>query len=129
MKPSLHLLPFHRAELVLRSFPKPDRSVGVPKICKAMAANGSPAPRFETDDDRLACVIRLPVHLLATRPTREVTGEVQRLMRGMQVEMSRQQMQDALVLKHEDHSCSSKQRYRLTAKGQQWLARHEIRQP
>lgn len=48
-------------ELVILSFPGPDRSIktedfeagrstGVPKILKAMAANGSPAPRFETDD-------------------------------------------------------------------------------
>ncbi len=28
------------------------RSTGVPKILKAMAANGSPPPLFETDDDR-----------------------------------------------------------------------------
>jgi hypothetical protein len=58
MKPSLHLLPLNRTELVLRSFPKPDRSTGMPKILKAMAANGSPATQYETDDDRLACVIR-----------------------------------------------------------------------
>ena len=30
------------------------RSTGVPKILKAMAVNGSPAPLFETDDDRIA---------------------------------------------------------------------------
>ena len=30
------------------------RSTGIPKILRSMAANGSPAPRFETDDDRLA---------------------------------------------------------------------------
>ena len=28
------------------------RSTGITKILKAMAANGSPAPEFETDDDR-----------------------------------------------------------------------------
>jgi ATP-dependent DNA helicase RecG len=41
------------------------RSTGIPKILKKMAANGSPAPLFETDDDRLAFVIRLPRHPLA----------------------------------------------------------------
>jgi ATP-dependent DNA helicase RecG len=64
------------------------RSTGVPKILKAMVANGSPAPRFETDDDRLACLIRLPAHPLAKRPipedtdqvTDQVTGEVARLL-------------------------------------------------
>jgi ATP-dependent DNA helicase RecG len=29
------------------------RLTGIPKILKAMAANGSPAPLFETDDERL----------------------------------------------------------------------------
>ena len=107
-----------REELVILSFPGPDRSIrledfeagravsrryrnrrigeflkeldltegrstGVPKILKAMAANGSPAPLFETDDDRAAYVIRLPVHPLArveegaaTETTGQVTTEV-----------------------------------------------------
>ncbi len=38
------------------------RSTGIPKILKAMKENGSPKPRFETDEDRLSFVIRLPVH-------------------------------------------------------------------
>jgi hypothetical protein len=41
------------------------RSTGIPKILKEMAANGSPAPLFETDDDRLSFVIRLPRHPLS----------------------------------------------------------------
>ncbi|GAB1386441.1 ATP-binding protein [Melaminivora sp.] len=41
------------------------RSTGIPKILKEMAANGSPAPLFETDDERLSFVIRLPRHPLA----------------------------------------------------------------
>lgn len=45
------------------------RSTGIPKILKEMAANGSPAPLFETDDDRLAFVIRLPRHPLSLVPT------------------------------------------------------------
>ena len=126
------------------------RSTGVPKILKVMAANGSPSPLFETDDDRLSFVIRLPVHPLAmggisltAQFTGEVTGEVERLIRGLNQEMSRQQIQDALVLKHEDHfrnsylkpalasglvemtlpdkPNSSNQRYRLTHQGQLWL--------
>ncbi|MFC5610180.1 Fic family protein [Variovorax soli] len=138
------------------------RSTGVPKILKAMAANGSPPPLFETDDDRAAYVIRLPAHPLAQVPdlpadevtgevtgevagevTGEVTGEVGRLLEAMVGEMSRQEMQEALRLKHEDHfraaylrpaldggviemtlpdkPRSSKQRYRLTAAGRRWL--------
>ena len=42
------------------------RSTGISKIIKAMAANGSPAPEFETDDERSHFIIRLPVHALAT---------------------------------------------------------------
>jgi len=52
------------------------RSTGIPKILKMMAANGSPAPLFETDDDRCAYVIRLPVHLLAQQPAEQVTMDV-----------------------------------------------------
>ena len=38
------------------------RSTGVPKILQAMRNNGSPAPSFETDDDRTWFRVRLPVH-------------------------------------------------------------------
>ena len=88
------------------------RSTGVPKILKAMAANGSPAPRFETDDDRLACIIRLPVHPLAKRPdgdvtdqvTDQVTGEVARLLAvAARGEHTRNALQEALGLKHTPH--------------------------
>jgi len=129
------------------------RSTGIPKILKEMAANGSPAPLFETDDDRLSFVIRLPRHPLSLVPTvgggevtGEVTGEVERLLRAVVGEMSRQQIQSALGLKGEEHfrtaylkpalvanviemtlpdtPRSSKQRYRLTALGQRWLEAH-----
>ena len=146
-----------REELVILSFPGPDRSIrladfeagravsrryrnrrigeflkeldltegrstGVPKILKAMATNGSPPPLFETDDDRAAYVIRLPVHPLARVPeeaTDQVTGQVtpqvtpevppqwteavQRLLVVLEGEMSRQQLQDALRLSDTKH--------------------------
>jgi ATP-dependent DNA helicase RecG len=38
------------------------RSTGISKILKAMKANGSPVPEFETDQDRTYFLIRLPVH-------------------------------------------------------------------
>jgi len=143
------------------------RSTGVPKILKAMAANGSPAPRFETDDDRLACAVHLPAHPLAKRMknedapqatmdvavdvtmdvamdvTMDVTPEVASLLRQVQGEMSRPALQAVMGLRNADHfrraylapamatgalemthptsPRSTKQRYRLTAKGQQWL--------
>lgn len=38
------------------------RSTGIPKILRAMRANGSPLPIFETDEDRLSLLVRLRVH-------------------------------------------------------------------
>ena len=125
------------------------RSTGMPKILKSMAANGSPAPLFETDDDRFAYVIRLPAHPRAQQPTPQVTAqvtaqvtkEVDALLAHMKGAMSRRSMQDALGLAHVEHfrksylvpalaaqviemtlpgtPRSSKQRYRLTALGLQ----------
>ena len=128
------------------------RSTGIPKILKAMAANGSPPPTFETDDDRLACVVRLPVHPLAARPspkvTPEVTPEVTRLMQALVDELPRQALQAALGLKDTEHfrkaylqpglaaglvemtqpdkPRSSRQRYRLTAEGRRWLQQRRV---
>ena len=125
------------------------RATGIPKILKVMTANGSPVPVFESDDERTSFVIRLPVHdkaqvalpLETDQVTGEVTGEVQRLLLVLNGEMPRQQIQQALGLKHEDHfrkaylvpalaahviemtlpdtPRSSKQRYRLTGQGLQ----------
>jgi adenine deaminase len=104
------------------------------------------APLFETDDDRLAFVIRLPRHPLSLVPTPEVTPEVGRLLAVLQGEMSREQIMALLGLKDEKHfrvryqqaaiatgliemtlpdtPRSSKQRYRLTATGRRWLEAH-----
>ena len=38
------------------------RATGIPKILRAMIENGSPAPEFETDDDRASFLARIPVH-------------------------------------------------------------------
>lgn len=38
------------------------RCTGISKIISSMAANGSPPPEFETDEDRSYFLIRLPVH-------------------------------------------------------------------
>jgi|SRR5436190_21382200 len=50
------------------------RATGIPKMLKVMAANGSPRPLFETDEDRTSFVIRLPVHDGA-RAASAATGE------------------------------------------------------
>jgi ATP-dependent DNA helicase RecG len=170
-----------RDELVVLSFPGPDRSIrleelqagravsrryrnrrigeflkeldltegratGIPKILKVMAANGSPSPSFETDDERTFFVVRLLRHPLAQDPvgvTAEVTAEVATLLKVVHGEMSRQALQAALGLKHTEHfrkayvvpaistgylemtlpeSPNSRlQRYRLTEQGQRWV--------
>jgi ATP-dependent DNA helicase RecG len=126
------------------------RSTGIPKILKEMAANGSPAPLFETDDDRLSFVIRLPRHPLALVPpadspqvTPQVTPQVALLLSQLEGEMTRQGIQEALGLADREHfrktylvpaleqgavemtlpdkPKSRSQRYRLTAFGQRWL--------
>ena len=51
------------------------RSTGIPKILRAMRGNGSPAPVFESDDDRISFLTRLPVHEQArVGPTGQATG-------------------------------------------------------
>ena len=40
------------------------RGTGIPKILRAMKANGSSDPRFETDDDRTCFVSYFPAHPL-----------------------------------------------------------------
>ncbi|MDR1462010.1 MAG: putative DNA binding domain-containing protein [Azoarcus sp.] len=108
------------------------RSTGIPKILKAMAANGSPAPLFETDDDRSAFTIRLPCHPLVLIPTAnypqatpqvtpqvtvrdlfhaaygpqvtpQVTPQVGALLARLDDEATRQAMQDALGLADREH--------------------------
>ena len=44
------------------------RSTGIPKILREMAANGSPAPEFDSDEDRTYYLVRLPVHPRAKMP-------------------------------------------------------------
>ena len=38
------------------------RSTGMPKIYRALAANGSPPPRIETNEDRTYFLIEFPIH-------------------------------------------------------------------
>lgn len=126
------------------------RSTGIPKIFKVMAANGSPAPLFETDDDRLSFVIRLPSHprgMSGIASTDQVTDQVMRLLlAAAQGEHTRSALQGALALKHTPHfgeayllpaleigliemtlpdkPNSRSQRYRLTPLGTRWLETH-----
>ena len=108
---------------------------------------------FETDDNRLSFVIRLPRHPLALVPTADagevttqVTTQVGVLLSRIAGEMPRQAIQDALRLTNREHfrktylvpalelgviemtlpdkPNSRSQRYRLTALGQRWLDAH-----
>jgi len=57
------------------------RSTGIPKIMKVMKDNGSPSPVFETDEDRIYFLIRLPVNPKgATENAPQVTQQVERLI-------------------------------------------------
>ena len=45
------------------------RSTGIPKILRAMQANGSPPPEFETDDDRTYYLVRLHARVATVQVT------------------------------------------------------------
>lgn len=47
------------------------RGTGVPTIFKVMRENGSPEPRFNTDEDRTYFTVVLPIHPLATSGAEE----------------------------------------------------------
>ena len=100
------------------------RSTGIPKILRAMRENGSPAPVFESDDDRTSFLTRLPIHervrpapsgQVAIQDTGQVAGQdtgqvpdpmtdpVERLVTALTREMSRSELQAALELTHRDH--------------------------
>ena len=50
------------------------RSTGIPKILKAMADNGSPAPEFEFDEEHTYFLVRLPIHPAALEVAQQQTG-------------------------------------------------------
>jgi ATP-dependent DNA helicase RecG len=123
------------------------RCTGINKIINAMAKNGSPAPEFEFDHDHSYFMVRLPVHLLARPPcletrTDQVTAQVAALIRVVEGEMKRTEIQAALGLTHSPHfrqaylqpslaagllemtladkPNSRLQKYRLTQRGRIW---------
>ncbi|NNM60041.1 MAG: hypothetical protein HKM04_09535 [Legionellales bacterium] len=131
------------------------RSTGVPKILRVMKANGSPAPVFETDEDRSYFLIRLPVHdgfnrdaIIIPQVTEQVTEQVMRLLKALAKEpLSTKSLLEALSLNHrptlmqnylqpaldsgvvemtQPHSPRSPtQKYRLTDLGKQMLVHKE----
>ena len=96
------------------------RSTGIPKILRAMRENGSPAPIFESDDDRTSFLTRLPVHEQARvgpteqaaeheagqvtpQDTPQVTGHVRQLVAVLTGAMSGARLQEALRLRDRNH--------------------------
>ena len=83
------------------------RGTGIPKILKAMKANGSPKPRFETDDDRTYFIATFPIHVQGkikgkqgqARVTGEVAGEVLKFLAILNSPLTRMEIQKALGLK------------------------------
>ena len=115
------------------------RSTGIPKILRAMRNNGSPAPVFESDDDRTWFLVRLPVRAAPVAPTvqgteqdtgqvteheteqdnehddRQVTEHVERLVQALTCEMGRAELQAVLGLTHRPHFITSYVRPALDA--------------
>ena len=139
------------------------RSTGIPKILRAMKANGSPPPTFDFDQDHSYFITRLRIHPavpkatalveedLVTPPatppaTPPVTPPVGRLLRLLAAkgEIGNAQIREELGLKDRRHlrkvyvepalaaeliehtipekPSSPLQQYRLTDRGQAWLA-------
>lgn len=84
------------------------------KILKTVTVNGSPAPLFETDGDRIAYVSRPWVHPLAQVPwtavaqvteesTISVSEEVSKLVRLVRGEMARLAMQAEFAIENANH--------------------------
>ena len=118
---------------------------GIERILEACRVAGAPAPKLRHEHSGLWVEFRyrpehrVPARLVAGEVTGEVTGEVERLVLGLEGPMSRARLQKVLSLRHEDHfresylspalrdgivemtipdkPKSSKQQYRLTAKG------------
>lgn len=128
------------------------RSTGIPKILKVMAENGSPAPEFESDDDRISFLIRLPVHskVIAPMEIRAQSGAQSGAQSKQVIEallpapLSMNELVDALQLKSKtgalkrtvndllssglieytisDKPSSRLQKYRLTDKGRRGIS-------
>ena len=88
------------------------RATGIPKILRVMRANGSPVPRFETDEHRTSFLIRLPVHPKAkaevvaagtAQVAAQVTAQVGQLLGVCTGPMNRDDLQQILGLSHREN--------------------------
>ena len=74
------------------------RATGFPKIYDAMNRNGSPEPKFETDDERNYFLAVLPVHTQMNK-NYKAEGEVKGEVRGKATEKSLNDTERATILK------------------------------
>ena len=108
------------------------RSTGIPRILRAMRENGSPAPFFESDDDRTWFLTRLPVHerdhlgpteqatdqdtdQATDQATDQDTDPAASVVAVLTGEMGRAELQAALRLTHRPHFLASYLRPALEA--------------
>lgn len=60
------------------------RGTGIPKILRAMQANGSQTPLFESDEQRTSFLVRLPLRVAPRETsTGQVTGQVENLAKQL----------------------------------------------
>ena len=92
------------------------RGTGVPKIRAAMKRNGSPRPTFETDENRLWFVAKLPIHKAFRRAkvlpdtgdatahvTAHVTAQVAAMLKAAISPCTRDELQAAAGIAHREH--------------------------
>ncbi len=88
------------------------RGTGIPKIRAAMKRNGSPGPKFRTDEQRLWFVVELPIHPAfaeesdgAETPqvTPQVSPQVAAVLKAALTSCRREQLQAASGLKDREH--------------------------
>jgi len=109
-------------------------------------ALGYPEPEYDNDRSRKTFEIRFP--LAKEQVTEQVTGEVQKFLKILHMPMNRSEAQIALNLKGQanfrdrylrpaldlelvemtisDKPRSSKQEYRLTDKGKEWVKQNRV---
>jgi len=122
------------------------RGTGIPKMLRAIEHNKSPKPIFHTDEERTYFMVELSIHPIFKRkiPTPQVapqvTPQVQSLLESLLGDMTRTEIMESTGLKDRMHfsreylqpalaagliqmtipdkPTSSRQKYRLTEKGQ-----------
>lgn len=82
------------------------RATGIPKILRAMQENGSPAPQFESDENRTSFLIRLPAHPESAELAPEAArlpAQVLSLVSHLAGEMTRAELMEVLDLQDRMH--------------------------